>query len=313
MKRDILLTQGLKITEISETIFIVHGTNRSRSPFSNSILVLDKHSVLMDTGCGLDILRSLNDKLKLDLVILSHSHPDHTGGTWILNDAAARPDIIVPGQGAESIGIADKLAARFVSEDLARLWKEKYLPVTGFKDFTYTSEYSGSSEFSTGENRFIALHTPGHLLDHYCLWEPDKKILIGFDIDMSPFGPWYGNPESDIISFKESVKKVKALPAEIYISSHARPMKSPHLIKRLASYESVFAERDRLILDAMPAQEWIDIEEIVRKSLIYQIDYTLHPDRILKFGETQMVRKHLRNLAHSGLVDVEGQDRYRKL
>ncbi len=312
MDKDILLTLGFKVTEITGTIFIVHGNNRGRSPFSNAVLVLDRHSALMDAGCGLDILRRLSDALRIDLVVLSHSHPDHTGGTWLLKDAA-KSDIIVPTQGAESIGVADKLARRFVSEDLAQLWEDTYLPVTGFRDFTYTSEYDGSSEFSTGENRFVAMHTPGHLQDHYCLWEPDRKILIGFDIDMSPFGPWYGNPESDIRSFKESVEKVKDLPAEIYISSHARPMKSPHLIKRLASYESVFAERDRLILAAMPPQGWIGIEEIVGRSLIYQIDYTLHPDRILKFGETQMVRKHLLHLAASGLVAADEQDRYRKL
>ncbi len=312
MGRDTLFTLGLKVTEITRTIFIVHGNNRGRSPFSNAILVLDKHSMLMDTGCGLEILKPLIDRLRIDLVVLSHSHPDHTGGTWLLQDAA-HSDIIVPGQGAESIGNADKLAERFVSEDLARLWKDAYLPATGFGDFSHTSEYGAASEFSTGENRFIALHTPGHLQDHYCMWEPDKKILIGFDIDMSPFGPWYGNPESDIGCFKDSVAKVKDLPIEIYISSHARPMKSPHLFKRLASYESFFDERDRLILDAMPEDGWIDIGEIVRKSLIYRIDYSLHPDRILMFGETQMVRKHLMHLAGSGLIDSDGQDRFRKL
>lgn len=311
MDKNIFPSLGIKITEVSEKVFIIHGNNRGRSPFSNAVFILDKCHVLIDTGCGLDIVKKLGDAVGVDMVILSHSHPDHTGGTWLLQEIS-KPDIFVPCQGSMSIASTDKLAQRFVDNELAGLWKETYLPVTGFRDFTFTFEYGDTYEFSTGENRFVAVHAPGHLQDHYCLWEPDKKILLGFDIDLSPFGPWYGNPESDILLFKDSIERIKHLPTQIYVSSHARPVKPPHFMKRLAAYESVFDERDTVIMDAFPAAGSAIVEEIVEKSPIYKTDYILYPDRIMKYGENQMVSKHLLHLASSGLIVDDGMGRFRR-
>jgi glyoxylase-like metal-dependent hydrolase (beta-lactamase superfamily II) len=309
MGNDILPPLGLKATAITDTIWVVQGSNRGRSPFSNAVCVLDRTRMLMDTGCGHDIVATLRDEVSIDLVFLSHSHPDHTAGTWLFDGST---EVSVPGEGAESISSADRLALRFVGRELAQLWKDTYLPVTGYRDFTFSSQFGDRFEFSLGENRFIALHTPGHLKDHYCMWEPDRKILIGFDMDMSPFGPWYGNPESDIPLFKESIRMISALPVETYISSHARPMKGPHFVKRLAAYEATFGQRDRTVLDTLPEGVPMSLDGIVNRSPIYQVDYTLHPDKMLRFGETRMVEKHLLGLAETGFVEIDAQGRFRK-
>jgi glyoxylase-like metal-dependent hydrolase (beta-lactamase superfamily II) len=311
MGRDRLLSLGIKITPITDTIFVIHGNNRSRSPFSNTICILDQNNMLMDTGCGIELLTQMSDVISFDKVILSHSHPDHTGGTWLFQRIPG-VEITVPREGSESIGSADRLALRFVGHDLAQHWKETYLPVTRFRDFTPRSTFHDGSEFLTGENRFIALHTPGHLQDHYCFWEPDKKILIGFDIDLSPFGPWYGNPESDIPLFKKSITMIKSLPVETYISSHARPMKYPHFLKRIDAYTSVFDERDRKILNLVPEEGGITLDELVVKSPIYNVDYNLHPDRMLKFGETRIIEKHLLGFKTRGIIADDGHARFRK-
>jgi glyoxylase-like metal-dependent hydrolase (beta-lactamase superfamily II) len=296
---------GLRATDITGTISVVQGNNRGRSPFSNTVCILDRTHMLMDTGCGHDIIGKLREDLGIDRVILSHSHLDHTGGTWLLS-TDGRTEISVPSEGAGSISKGDSLALRFVGQDLAKDWKELYIPITGFRDFSFSSQFSNGTEFPLGENRFIALHAPGHLQDHYCMWEPDRKILIGFDIDMSPFGPWYGNPESDIALFLQSIAMIKSLPVEIYISSHARPMKGPHFMKRITQYEATFEARDRIILDLLPPDRPVSLDEVVDKSPIYTADYTLHPDKMLRFGETQMVEKHLLRLASRGLVELDG-------
>ena len=311
MHRDISGSLGTRVSRVTDTIFVIQGNNRARSPFSNAVCILDRTSLLMDSGCGLDIIRRAGSALKIDSVVLSHSHPDHTSGTWLLQEICGS-EISVPRQGSGSIAAADRLASRFVSSDLTALWKETYLPLTGFRDFSFTAEYGEGSEFSTGENRFIAIHTPGHLQDHYCMWEPDRKILVGFDIDLSPFGPWYGNPESDIIRFERSLELIMRLPVETYISSHARPVKPPHFMKRLKAYASVLHARDESILSLIPQDSWIGVEEIVERSPIYGIDYRLHPDRILKFGEEQMVAKHIRRLVVMGRVTEDGYGKYRQ-
>ena len=312
MHTSALSTSGVKATRVTDTIYVIQGSNRARSPFSNTVCVLDRTSLLMDSGCGLDIIRQVCSRCRIDAVILSHSHPDHTSGTWLLQELCD-PEVSVPCQGSGSIALAEELALRFVEQDLAQLWKETYLPVTGFRDFTFTSQFDDGAEFSTGKNRFIAIHTPGHLEDHYCLWEPDEKILVGFDIDLSPFGPWYGNPESDPGLFRESLEKIRKLPAEIYISSHARPVRPPHFMKRMQIYESAFRERDEALLNMVPRDAWIGIEEIVEQSPIYKNDYRLHPDRIMHFGERQMISKHLAGLVNQELIAGDGNGMFRKI
>lgn len=289
---------GLKITAVTDQIHVIQGKLRSRSPFSNSILVLDKVNAIIDTGCGLEIIRKLINTVDIDLVLNSHSHPDHTSGNWLLQEVSC-PDIIVPANNKDSICRADKLAPRLIGNTLAQLWKDTHLAFTGFKDFSIISSFEEGDEFDMGLTRFVTIYTPGHLNDHYCLWEPEKKILIGFDIDLSPFGPWYGNEESDIDAFKASIERIKAFPIDIYISSHARPVKASHLSKRMASYEAVFDHRDAIILDLIPRDGWISLEDIVKRSPIYGYDYAFE-DKILFYGEANMIKKHLQ-----GLIDKD--------
>ena len=302
---DRLQTKGIRITSITDMLHVIHGKNRSRTPFANSFLVLDKKHVLLDSGCGPEIIQALSTEVGIDLVINSHSHLDHTAGNFLLQEISGT-EIMVPAEGEETIARADLMALRFVGESLAQIWMETYPPITGFKDFTINSTFSHGREISTGAMRFIAMHTPGHLSDHYCLWEPDERIFIGFDIDLSPFGPWYGNPECDINLFKRSINEIQAIPSETYLSSHARPLKNQYIARRLNAYALFFEERDKQVLGLLTSGRPMNIEELVKLSPFYSADHS-EPDRMLWFGEEQMILKHLYRLMGKGLVVQDGE------
>jgi len=305
---DKLRSDGIRITSINDMLHVIHGNNRSRTPYANAFLVLDETNVLLDSGCGHEIINTLCRQVVIDKVINSHSHPDHTSGNWLLKEISS-PEIYVPGNNIESISHTELLAARLVGEELSRLWIEAYLPATGFQDFEPSSSFTHGHEFKTGRSRFIALYTPGHLGDHYCLYEPDDHILIGFDIDLSPFGPWYGNPECDIPSFKRSIDEVLAIQTDIYLSSHAKPIKAPYIAKRLSSYASHFQTRDKKLLACLSNNRPTSLDELVRLSPFYGADYSVM-DKILFYGEEQMIAKHLSGLLAKGLIVQEG-DFYR--
>jgi glyoxylase-like metal-dependent hydrolase (beta-lactamase superfamily II) len=298
-----LISDGIKITDIDEQIHIIHGLNRSRSPFSNSFLITDRINLLLDAGCGISIIETILKNIKVDLAVLSHSHPDHTSGSWLLNRAGTC--ILVPSENADSIGNTDKLANRMVGSELSETWKSEYLPATGYRDFAFAGTFTGGHEFSTGQIKLTAIPAPGHTNDHYCLWEPDRKLIFGFDIDLSPFGPWYGNPESDIGLFIKSIAEIKALPFETYISSHAKPANRTHALRRLGTYESVIESRDRLIFDLMPQGMPVSPSDMTWISPIYGCDYKSKMDKILFYGESNMVFKHLARLADMGGIILQ--------
>jgi len=309
MTIDKLTAQGIRVTSVTEKLHVIHGNNRGRTPFCNVFLVLDRMNILFDTGCGTDIIEKLCNTVRIDQVFVSHSHLDHTSGCWLLQKESST-EIMVPEDNSDSIATAESLAMRFVGEDLFTTWMETYPALTGFKDFTVTSTFNQEHEFSSGTLDFMAIYTPGHLNDHYCFWLPSEKILLGFDIDLSPFGPWYGNPECDISLFKDSITQIMEMPAEIYLSSHARPLKNPYILKRLAAYAAFFEERDGQILALLGESPLVTAADIVRLSPFYDADHATVSDDLLWFGEEQMVRKHLQRLMERGQVVQEG-DRYR--
>ena len=306
---DKLTAQGIRITSVTGSLHVIHGNNRGRSPFCNAFLVLDTVNVLFDTGCGLDIIEKICSEVRIDRVFVSHSHLDHTAGCQMI-DKTSGAEIMVPEEDSDTIATAELLAMRFVGEQLFTTWMETYPALTGFRDFTITSTFNHEYEFSSGSMSFVALYTPGHLNDHYCFWVPDEKILLGFDIDLSPFGPWYGNPECDIALFKNSIAQIMEMPAEVYLSSHARPLKNPYIKKRLYAFRAFFEERDRQILELLSQSPLVAIEDLVRLSPFYDADHASVSDELLWFGEEQMIRKHLDGLMDKGLVVREGE-RYR--
>jgi len=303
---DKLTAQGIRITSVTDKLHVIHGNNRGRAPFSNAFLVMDTMNVLFDTGCGLDIIEKLCSVVRIDRVFVSHSHLDHTSGNWLLHKISGS-EIMVPEENSDTIATAGLLALRFVGEQLFTPWMETYPSLTGFKDFTYTSTFNQEYEFSTGSLQFVALYTPGHLNDHYCFWMPGEKILMGFDIDLSPFGPWYGNLECDIELFKNSIAQIMEIPAEVYLSSHARPLKEPYIKKRLHAFAAFFEKRDRQILDFLSQSPLMGIEDLVRLSPFYDADHASVSDELLWFGEEQMIRKHLEGLLERALIVQEGE------
>jgi len=300
-----LTARGLRLTTVTDRLHVIHGNNRGRSPFCNSFLVLDTVNMLFDTGCGLDIIEKLCSVVPIDRAFVSHSHLDHTAGCRLLQELSGC-EIMVPEENSDSIATAELLARRFVGDELFEVWMDTYPALTGFRDFTATGTFGHEHEISSGSLSFVALYTPGHLNDHYCFWIPEEKVLLGFDIDLSPFGPWYGNPESDIPQFRDSIARIRELPAETYLSAHAKPLKNPYIEKRLERFASFFDARDRVILGLLEDSPHMDIEDIVRISPFYDADHAGLSDELLWFGEEQMIRKHLEGLVEQGLVNEDG-------
>jgi len=277
---------------ITDHISLIHGENNGKFPHSHSILILDEETVLIDTGCGIKTLKQLKRDYDVSYVINSHTHPDHSAGNWVFND---KP-IYVPEEGFDTSGDVVALSQRFVDKKLAQIWQKFAKDLMEFKNCSPTNSYHEQTSFNFGKTTLEPIYTPGHTKDHYCFYEQREGILLSFDYDLTLF-PWYGHRESNILEFRESVKKLKALSAKIVVSSH-RGIITDGLDAEFDEFCKRIDERDNKILSLLGSNK--TIEQLVESVPIYGGFPYAEP--LLRYWERQMITKHLRELELLGKV-----------
>ena len=80
--------------------------------------------------------------------------------------------------------------------------------------------FADGDVFDLGGVTVRVLHLPGHTRGHSAfVIEPDGVAFVG-DVDLSSFGPYYGDHWSDLEDFVASIAKVRELDAAHYVTFH---------------------------------------------------------------------------------------------
>jgi glyoxylase-like metal-dependent hydrolase (beta-lactamase superfamily II) len=286
---------------VANHIYLIPGGNNGRFPYSHSVLIVDDKIVLIDTGCGINTLQQLRKEYDIDYVINSHTHIDHISGNWVFQD---KP-LFVPEEGSAFRGSLVKLSQRFVSDELAPLWRQFAREVLKVQDREPTDSYNEQTTFRFGTVTLKPIHTPGHTIDHYCFLEERERILFSFDYDLTSF-PWYGHRESDLADFRTSVKKLKALSPEIVVSSH-KGIITEDIPGRFDAFYQQLDKRNERILALLGDGK--TVTELVDHAPIYgKFPYV---ESLLRYWEASMIEKHLEELERDGRVQKHG-DHYRR-
>ncbi len=282
------------LTEIVPGLCLVPGENNGRFPFAHSFLVEGATRALIDTGCGARVIAALQREQAVDMVIASHSHPDHTALNWKFDGAP----IHAPQYSADTFGRFDLLGERFTEPgELAAAWRNYVGAMMRYQTALPTHTFADGHVFDFGKVKLVVIHTPGHTVDHTCLFEPTHGVLLSFDIDLTSFGPWYGHRESDIAAFETSIRKLMALQPRVIASSH-KGIIADDVPARLQRYLDVFDARDRILLELLPRAQTLDA--LVNASPFYQ-GYP-YAEKLLRYWEGQMIRKHLARLIEREVV-----------
>jgi endoribonuclease LACTB2 len=278
-------------------LFMLPGDPDGRFPRSHAFVVRGEVEALIDAGCGQDQLAKLLRRWRPDLVIISHSHPDHVSGLWQVQQA----EVWSPAQRSQSFWRLAPQSVRFAGPELADTWIAYIQEFTGVREAAAHRHYDHGHVFDLGDLRLRAVHTPGHLDDHHVLWEESLGLLLSFDIDLTPFGPWYGHPESDIDRSLASIDAVAALGPRTIVSSHRQPV-SGEVQQELQRFASVVAKRDARLLALLDRPR--TVVELVDRSPLYGG----HPyaPAMLRHWEATMIEKHLERLAARGEVSPAG-------
>jgi glyoxylase-like metal-dependent hydrolase (beta-lactamase superfamily II) len=242
-----------------------------------------------------------------ELVVMGHVHEDHMAGLHRLPDAAVH----VHEADLAAARSWDGLVAAFGVTDPARIAEMR----TRFqRDLFYAPRpdaqgYEDGATWDLGGVQVRAFHMPGHTAGHCTLLvEPEGVAFIG-DIDLTGFGPYYGDASSSLSGFRRSIAQLPDLPAKVWVTAHHRGVYTDRdrFLRDLAAYAAKLDERDQRLL-SMLAEAPKTLAQLVEQRLLYPPGYD---SPWVNDAETRSISLHLAELLADGRVQVDEEGVYR--
>ncbi len=277
-------------------IVFIPGSGGARYPHCNSLFIDDEVKAVIDPGSDEACLRDLAAGRRIDVLLDTHYHEDHTAFNHLFADAALWVhEAEAPCHRSyrtflEHYGLAETPYRKEWDEFLIGKfhWRER-TPARALKD---------GDILDFGRTRAEVIHTPGHTIGHICLHFADEGILFLADYDLTPFGPWYGDYCSGIEQTIHSMNRLLAIPARVWITGHQLGIVEEGFEGLAEAYIDAIDRREAKLLDALESP--LSLDEIVERWIIY--GRQREPRYFFELGEREMMRKHLERLVASGRV-----------
>ena len=285
-------------------VTVYFGEKSGKLPDGNQVVVRGRDTtVAFDTPQVANRIGGVLEEA--DLVILGHVHEDHMAGLHRLMQ--------VPVQ----VHHAD-LAAAQSWPGLCRHYgyPDEVLGPMRRKieaDYHYTPRpdatgYADGALWELGGVRVRAVHMPGHTAGHCVLLvEPQGIAFIG-DIDLSGFGPYYGDASSSLADFRRTLARLPQLAASVWITSHHRGVvrNRAAFLDALKTFAARIDEREARLLQ-MLAEGPRTLAELAHQRLLYPAGAN---DLWVDFAERRTIGQHLEELVAAGRVVLDGHGRY---
>ncbi len=272
----------------------IPGKNRGRYPHCHSLYVAEA-GVLIDPASDRDRLKRLRQEQGVNQVWLSHWHEDHFKDLDLFDDlplCIMEPDAL-PLANMENLLDAYGMDAEFRDD-----WYIQLQDFFHFRPRTPDRFLRDGETVDLGSTRVSIIAAPGHTPGHAAFYFDAPDLLFMGDYDMSSFGPWYGDRDSDIDMLIRSINHLRGIPAGIHITSHGTGFfeeTSDHLWN---SYLGIIQTREENLLALLETPH--TMEGIIGAAIVY--GRPREPRHFFEFGERAIMEKHLERLKRKGLV-----------
>ena len=288
---------------LTDTISVLCGTDRGAYPSGNSLLVRGaSESILIDPS--IDVVRRGGAPVPIDAVVNSHSHEDHMAGNGLFGDARLHihhEDL----PGATSL---DGLMAVYGLDGSARADFEQQI----LDEFHYTPRpdaqgFGDGHVFDLGGGTKVeAVHLPGHTRGHSG-FRMDRVFFLS-DIDLTGFGPYYGDVWSDLDDFENSLVAVRDEHADFYVTFHHKGVIEGRddFVRRLDDFHAVIGRRHEAMIDFLAEPR--SISDMVAHRFIYRPHVqSAFADSV----EQRSAELHVARMVQRGEASEVGDDRFR--
>jgi len=275
-------------------IMPITGPRKGKFPESNCLLVKDTNtSILVDAGCGEENIHRL--RYRIDAIVYTHIHPDHITYHHLL----ARKPSYIPVQD-QSYQTLEELAKRYAPE-IWRDWLNYARSIFKIKEPPQPIHvYESWQTFRIHGIEVQPIPAPGHTRGHHMLLIDNHLHLS--DIDLTPFGPWYGHPESSIQSFINDINLAKRIDAKTVSTSHIpKILTKTEANTRLDHYLEKLNQQLTRTLENMSPNTPQTPRGLAGKGIIYK-RYLPGMETVMHYFETQIIYKILEHLTYTGQV-----------
>jgi len=286
-------------------VTVLFGERGGKYPHGNSLAVRGSEECLViDPSLGL--LPRRHELPPADRVLNSHCHEDHVAGNHLFPDVpwhfheADAPCIRSLDAFMQVYGFPEPIAGVF-----RRLLVERFHVVPR----TDPVPFRDGDVFGLGGGvRVRVIHAPGHTRGH-CFFhvEPDDLIYLA-DVDLSSFGPYYGDAWSDLHDFERTLEAMRELEARHYATFHHIGVIEgrEEFLARLERFAGVIHSRESRLLEFL-ASAPRSLDEIAAHRFVYRPEADVP---IAEPVERRSMAQHLVRLVAEGRVREVEPGRY---
>lgn len=284
--------------KLTDSVSVLVGTDNGKYPTGNSVLVRGAaEAVIIDPS--ITVVERGGVPVRVDAVVNSHSHEDHMPGNGLFLDSRVHvhhddlPGVASIEGLMDVYGLQGEPRAKFTAEVLEEFNFTPRPDAEGFGD---------GHVFDLGGVKVEAMHLPGHTRGHSG-FAIDGGVFFLSDIDLTGFGPYYGDVWSDLDQFDESLRLVRDVEADWYVTFHHKGVISGRekFIELLDGFHAVIERRHQAML------EYLAEPHSLEEMMVHRFVYRPHVD--ITFGasvEHRTAELHVaRMLSRGEVVEVE--------
>jgi len=295
---DVVIGNGRRST-------VLLGAANGKYPSANSMVVEGSLGALL-IDPSIEVADRGGAPASIDRLLVSHAHEDHMAGIATFPEAAVHAH-------HDDVGALRSLEAFLdvygMPEPVRTTWRDQVVEQFHYTERADATPFGEGERFDLGGVSVTVVHLPGHTRGHSgFLVEPDGVLYVA-DVDLSSFGPYYGDHWSDLEDFERSMDRCAGIDAAWYVTSHHKGVIEGRdaFLAALGAFRSVIGRREERLLELLGEPRTLD--EIVAYRIIYrpgaEILWADHVERL-------SIGMHLRRLTRGGVVAEVEPGRWRR-
>jgi hydroxyacylglutathione hydrolase len=249
----------------------IRGENNGKYPYCHS-LYIEEAGVLIDPASDRERLKQLKETSGVKMVWLTHWHEDHITDLDLFDDVPL------------CVGKADALPLSDIDQYLDAYEmvgdnRERFRATLKDK-FHFTPRIpdrflEDGETIDLGSVTVEVISTPGHTPGHMSFLFKEPKVLFLGDYDLTRFGPWYGDRDSDVDDVISSVEKLRQIPASVWIAGHETGIFEEEPGNLWDRYVGVIQKREDKLMALLETPK--TLSQIIDAGIVYRHPGTTEP------------------------------------